>query len=132
MNKDLLGILLIFGSTVLLALPLGRYLATIYRGEKSWTDFLAPLERLLFRASGIDANRGMTWQQHLVALLTINLAWFIWAMFVFCTTMCSKSADMISSRDMSRSGSVLVAESLIRCDLFGADQSPPSENESDV
>ena len=84
MNKDLLGILLIFGSTVLLALPLGRYLATIYRGEKSWTDFLAPLERLLFRAGGIDATRGMTWQQHLGALLTINLAWFIWAMFVFC------------------------------------------------
>ena len=85
MNQDLLGILLIFGSTVLLALPLGRYLATIYRGEKSWTDFLAPLERLLFRAGGIDANRGMTWQQHLVALLTINLAWFLWAMLVFCT-----------------------------------------------
>ncbi|MBO2009820.1 potassium-transporting ATPase subunit KdpA [Hymenobacter negativus] len=85
MNKELLGILVIFGSTVLLALPLGRYLATIYRGDKSWTDFLAPLERLLFRAGGIDANRSMTWQQHLVALLTINLAWFIWAMFVFCT-----------------------------------------------
>jgi K+-transporting ATPase ATPase A chain len=84
MNKELLGILLIFGSTVLLALPLGRYLATIYRGDKSWTDFLAPLERLLFRAGGIDANRGMTWQQHLVALLTINLAWFVWAMAVFC------------------------------------------------
>ena len=85
MNKDLFGILLIFGSTVLLAIPLGRYLATIYRGDKSWTDFLAPLERLLYRAGGIDANRGMTWQQHLVALLTINLVWFIWAMFVLCT-----------------------------------------------
>ena len=47
MNKELLGILLIFGSTVLLAVPLGRYLATIYRGDKSWTDFLVPFERLL-------------------------------------------------------------------------------------
>ena len=85
MNKELLGILLIFGSTVLLAVPLGRYLATIYRGDKSWTDFLAPFERLLFRIGGIDANRGMTWQQHLGALLTINLVWFGWAMFVLCT-----------------------------------------------
>ena len=85
MTKDLFGILLIFGSTVLLAIPLGRYLATIYRGDKSWTDFLAPLERLLFRVGGIDAGRGMTWQQHLVALLTINLVWFIWAMVVLCT-----------------------------------------------
>jgi K+-transporting ATPase ATPase A chain len=84
MNKELLGILLIFGSTVLLAIPLGRYLATIYRGDKSWSDFLAPLERLLFRVGGIDANRGMTWQQHLGALLTINLVWFGWAMTVLC------------------------------------------------
>jgi K+-transporting ATPase ATPase A chain len=84
MNKELIGLFVIFGSTMLLALPLGRYLAAVYRGDKSWTDFLAPLERLLFRAAGIDANRGMTWQQHLVALLTINLAWFIWAMAVFC------------------------------------------------
>ena len=70
---------------MLLAVPLGRYLATIYRGDKSWTDFLAPFERLLFRVGGIDANRGMTWQQHLVALLTINLVWFSWAMLVLCT-----------------------------------------------
>ena len=85
MNKELLGILLIFGSTVLLAIPLGRYLATVYRGDKSWTDFLAPLERLLFRAGGIDPTKGMTWQQHLVALLTINVVWFGWAMLVLCT-----------------------------------------------
>ncbi len=84
MNKELLGILLIFGSTVLLAVPLGRYLATVYRGDKSWSDFLAPLERLLFRAGGIDANRGMTWRQHLVALLTINVVWFGWAIAVLC------------------------------------------------
>ena len=85
MNKELLGILVIFLSTVLLALPLGRYLATIYRGYKSWSDFLAPFERLLFRLGGIDASRPMTWQQHLVALLTINLVWFFWAMLVLCT-----------------------------------------------
>jgi K+-transporting ATPase ATPase A chain len=52
MNKELLGIGVLFGSTVLLAIPLGRYLATIYRGDKSWTDFLAPLERLLCRLGG--------------------------------------------------------------------------------
>ena len=85
MTKDLLGILLIFGTTLLLAVPLGRYLATIYRGDRSWTDFLAPVERLLFRIGGIDATKGMSWQQHLGALLTINVVWFIWAMFVLCT-----------------------------------------------
>lgn len=85
MNKELLGILVIFGSTVLLAIPLGRYLATIYRGDRSWSDFLAPFERLLFRLGGIDSTKSMTWQQHLGALLTINLVWFFWAMLVLCT-----------------------------------------------
>jgi K+-transporting ATPase ATPase A chain len=85
MNKELLGILAIFGSTVLLAVPLGRYLATIYRGEKSWTDFLAPFERLLYRLGGVRPERDMTWQQHMLALLAINLVWFVWAMLILCT-----------------------------------------------
>ena len=85
MNKELLGIGVIFLAAVLLALPLGRYLATIYRGDKSWSDFLAPFERLLCRLGGIDAARPMTWQQHLGALLTINLVWFFWALLVLCT-----------------------------------------------
>lgn len=83
--SELLGIAVIFGATVLLAIPLGRYLATVYRGDRSWSDFLAPLERLLFRAGGIDAGRGMSWQQHLGALLTINLVWFLCALLVLCT-----------------------------------------------
>ncbi|RFP65129.1 potassium-transporting ATPase subunit KdpA [Hymenobacter lapidiphilus] len=85
MSSELIGIAVIFGVTVLLAIPLGRYLATVYRGDKSWSDFLAPLERLLFRIGGIDAGRGMTWQQHMVALLTINLVWFLFAMLILCT-----------------------------------------------
>ncbi|UOQ51680.1 potassium-transporting ATPase subunit KdpA [Hymenobacter cellulosivorans] len=85
MNHELLSILVIFFATLLLALPLGRYLATIYRGDPSWSDFLAPLERLIYRFGGIDPGKGMSWQQHLVALLTINLAWFVWAMLILCT-----------------------------------------------
>jgi len=85
MNKELLGIFVIFGATVLLAVPLGRYLATIYRGDKSWSDFLLPFERLLYRLGGVRPEREMTWQQHLLALLAINIVWFGWAMLVLCT-----------------------------------------------
>ena len=85
MNKELLGIGVIFGATVLLAVPLGRYLATIYRGDKSWSDFLLPFEQLLYRLGGVRPEREMTWQQHLLALLAINIVWFGWAMFVLCT-----------------------------------------------
>ena len=85
MNTDLLGIAAIFLATVALAIPLGHYLAAVYRSDRTWTDFLAPLERGLFRVAGINPAKEMSWQQHLLALLTINLLWFFWAMLVLCT-----------------------------------------------
>jgi K+-transporting ATPase ATPase A chain len=85
MTQSLLGIALIFFVTLALALPLGRFLANVFQGHKNALDFLAPLERGIFRLAGIDANREMTWQQHLLALLTINLVWFLLAMVILCT-----------------------------------------------
>ncbi|UOQ98347.1 potassium-transporting ATPase subunit KdpA [Hymenobacter sp. 5317J-9] len=84
MTQELLAILGIFLATVLLAMPLGRYLAAIYRGDRNWSDFMGPLERGLFKAGGINPEREMTWQQHLLALLAINLLWFVYAMLVLC------------------------------------------------
>ncbi|MBP8822154.1 MAG: potassium-transporting ATPase subunit KdpA [Flavobacteriales bacterium] len=43
---------------------------------------VGPLERFIFRFSGIDSAKGMSWQQHLRALLTINLVWFFWTMLL--------------------------------------------------
>ncbi|WP_420155917.1 potassium-transporting ATPase subunit KdpA [Siphonobacter sp.] len=83
MTTELLGIALIFGITIALSIPLGRYMARVYAGERTLLDpVLGPLERLFLRISGIDTLREMTWKEHLKALLTINLVWFIWAMFV--------------------------------------------------
>ena len=85
MTTGLLGIFVTFGLTLLLALPLGRFLANVFQGNKNALDFMAPLERGLFRLAGLDEKREMTWQQHLVALLTINLVWFVFAMVILCT-----------------------------------------------
>jgi K+-transporting ATPase ATPase A chain len=85
MNTEFLGVAGILLATVALAIPLGHYLAAMYRGDRTWTDFLAPLERGLFRVAGINPTKEMSWQQHLMALLTINLLWFLWAMLVLCT-----------------------------------------------
>ena len=83
MNTEILGVILMFGLTVALAIPLGKYIAKVYAGEKSLLDFFAPLENFFFRISGIDAKREMTWKESMVALLTINLVWFLFAMFIF-------------------------------------------------
>ena len=80
MNTEILGVVLTFILTVLLAIPIGKYIAKVFAGEKSLLDFLAPVENFFFRISGIDAKKEMTWKESLVALLTINLVWFIYAM----------------------------------------------------
>ena len=46
---------------------------------------MAPVERAIFRLAGIDPAREMTWQRHLLALLTLNLVWFLLALLILCT-----------------------------------------------
>ena len=83
MNTELLGIIFTFALTVAFAIPLGKYIAKVYAGERTLLDpIFNPIEKLFFRFSGIDVNQQMTWQQSLKALLSINLLWFFWAMFV--------------------------------------------------
>jgi len=83
MNTEIMGILATFLIALLLALPLGRYIARVYAGEKTKMDFLFnPLDRLLYRISGIDAKREMNWKQHMMVMLTINLIWVLMSMVI--------------------------------------------------
>lgn len=83
MLLEIVSITLVFAAIVVLAWPLGKYIAAVYAGERHWSDrVFGPLERLSFRLSGIDPSREMTWQEHLRTLLTINVVWFFWSMFV--------------------------------------------------
>jgi len=82
MNTELLGVIVMFVATLLLAVPLGQYIANVYGGERVWTDIIFnPVERLFFKVSRIDPAQEMGWKQHMTILLTINLTWFFWAMF---------------------------------------------------
>ena len=83
MNTEILGIIVIFLATISLAIPLGKYIGKVYEGEKTWPDrFLSPIDKLFFKLSGINPGKEMNWKQHLIALLTINLIWFIFSMLV--------------------------------------------------
>src|SRR6185437_7911161 len=83
MGTELFGVVVSFLITVLLAVPLGEYIARVYRGDRTILDFLKPVERLIFRFCGIDPNRKMNWKEFLKAMLTINLVWFIYAFVLF-------------------------------------------------
>ena len=55
MNTELFGIVAMFLAAFLLAIPLGRYIARVYGGERSLLDpVMGPVERLFFRVSGVD------------------------------------------------------------------------------
>ena len=81
MNTEIIGVIFMYVVMVLLAIPLGKYIAKVFKGEKTWLDFMAPLERLIYKFSGIDPNREMNWKQHLKALLTVSVVWLFYAFF---------------------------------------------------
>ena len=83
MNSEILGVIAMYVIMVLLAIPLGRYIGKVYEGERTWLDpVLNPLDKLFYKLSGIKADREMNWKQHLLALLTINLVWFLLSMLI--------------------------------------------------
>src|SRR5579863_7650945 len=83
MNTEIFGIVFMFLLTVLLAIPLGRYIGRVFNGEHTWLDVVFnPVDKLFFKITGIKPEREMNWKQHLLALLTINLVWFIFSMLV--------------------------------------------------
>ncbi len=85
MNKEIIGVALTYGLTLLLAVPLGLSIARWLKGERSIWNFMAPAERLIYKICGINPAEEMTWKQHLKALLTINLVWFVYGFFMLVT-----------------------------------------------
>ena len=60
---------------ILLAKPLGAFMARVYQREKTFLDpVLGPLERLIYRISGIKAEEEYDWKENAVAMLIFNLA----------------------------------------------------------
>ena len=80
MNTEILGVALQVILMVVLAYPLGKYIAKVYKGQKTWSDFMKPVERLIFKVSGINPQEEMNWKQFLKALLILNAFWFVWGM----------------------------------------------------
>jgi len=60
---------------LLLIKPLGSYMARVYSETPNRvTRFGAPVERLLYRASGVSATEEMSWVRYALAMLVFNVA----------------------------------------------------------
>ncbi|MBC5838155.1 potassium-transporting ATPase subunit KdpA [Flavobacterium muglaense] len=86
MNTEIVGIIAMFLLTLALAIPLGKYISKVYGLEKTWLDFIFnPVEKVLFKLSGVNPEQEMNWKQHMKALLTINVVWFFIGMIIMMT-----------------------------------------------
>jgi K+-transporting ATPase ATPase A chain len=69
---------LTLGLGLLVAIPLGRYMAKVYQGRPTFLDpVLLPVERVIYRLLGVNPRRSMGWKEYFVALLTVNVAAFV-------------------------------------------------------
>lgn len=83
MNTEIIAIIVMFLGTIALAIPLGKYIAKVYAGDRTIFDpVFNPIERLFYKLTGIDPKVQMSWKQHMVALLSINMIWFLLGMLV--------------------------------------------------
>ena len=59
---------------VVLAVPLGRYMARVYTGEAHLAErVVGPAERALYRILGVHVDEEMSWQRYALALLVFNV-----------------------------------------------------------
>jgi K+-transporting ATPase ATPase A chain len=54
--------------------PLGVYMARVFSGEKTFMDpLLRPVERLLYRMTGVDETHEMRWTEYATAMLLLSV-----------------------------------------------------------
>ncbi len=69
-----LQLIFYFGILLILTKPLGAYMAKVYQGQRLFLDpILGPVERFLYRLSGIDSRSEMTWKTYAIAMLLFNI-----------------------------------------------------------
>jgi K+-transporting ATPase ATPase A chain len=65
-----LQILFYFVVLLLVTKPLGIFMARVYNRERTFLDPLfRPIERLIYRLTGVDENREMKWTEYAIAML---------------------------------------------------------------
>jgi K+-transporting ATPase ATPase A chain len=66
-------ILLFFSVVLLITKPMGIFLWRVFERKSTWLDpLLRPIERLVYRACGIDESKEMPWTEYGAAMLTFS------------------------------------------------------------
>ena len=75
---ELLQVLFLFVALLALVKPLGSFMARVYQGERTvLTPLVGPVERLLYRISGVQQDDEMGWKRYAGSMLLFNLVLFL-------------------------------------------------------
>lgn len=84
--NEILQIVLFFGLGIALTPPVGRFMAKVFKGEKTILHpVFLPIEKAVYRITGINPNEEMTWLRYFWAVLLFTTVGFATLMAVFMT-----------------------------------------------
>src|SRR5579859_1261561 len=67
-------LILYFVVLLALARPLGTFMANVYEGKRTFLDpVLGPVERLIYRLSGVKADQDMNWKIYALTVMIFNV-----------------------------------------------------------
>ena len=68
-----LQIAFFFGLLLLIAKPLGVYMARVFEGQRTFADAVfTPIERMLYRITGVDEKHEMRWTEYSLSMLVFS------------------------------------------------------------
>jgi K+-transporting ATPase ATPase A chain len=69
-----LQILFYFALLLAVTKPIGLFMARVYNRERTFLDpILRPIERLIYRLTGVNEDREMRWTEYAVAMLLFSV-----------------------------------------------------------
>jgi K+-transporting ATPase ATPase A chain len=73
--NSVVQVLLFLLIVLLITKPIGLYMTKIFAGERTWlSPVLVPVERFLYRVSGVDPEEEQNWLGYVVAMLLFSVA----------------------------------------------------------
>ncbi len=83
---EIIQIILFFGLGIALTPPVGRFMAKVYRGDKTFLHpIFGPIEKWVYRLTGVDPDSEMTWLSYFWAVLLFATVGFVSLMAIFMT-----------------------------------------------
>jgi len=74
---EIIQIVLFFGIGIALTPPLGKFMAKVFKGERTFLHpVIQPIENAVYRLTGVDPTEEMSWLRYLWAVVIMTVVGF--------------------------------------------------------